>query len=228
MVSKISIVGVDDSVCPQDLADISQTFKFVEWGINLYPDQGQRPGYPSSEWLEELLQYSDDLQLRGILHGRWESDILDGTLSFKIEKPDLWNAIDYVQVDIRNSPRNIVDVLTTCTDKTCRVKNRNGCLLCAKKIILQTNYVPTFNANILLPRSGMFSFSRYCGYSILEEDLALLCTEVKESFWVSVEGFKSNNNVTLDLSRITAFLSKAEDCVTHSSLMRYLHKKIRV
>jgi hypothetical protein len=228
MVSKISIVGVDDSVCPKDLVDISQAFKFVEWGINLCPDSEQKPEYPSDEWIEELLECSEYLRLRGILHGRWEKDILDGTITLKMERPDLWNALNFVQVDIRKSKFNITNVLTTCTDKTCHKIDKVGCVLCAKKIILQTNFVTALHTNLLLPKGIIFPFSKYCGYSIREEDVDFLCTESKESFWVSVEGFRSADTVTLDLQRVELFLSKAEDCVTHSSLMRYLNKKIRV
>ena len=214
MVSKISIVGVDDSVCPQDLVDISQTFKFVEWGINLCPSQEQKPEWPSAEWLEELLTYSKYLKLRGILHDRWQRDIIDGTLSFKIEKPELWKALDYVQIDITNNNKNIIKVLTTCTDKTCSIENRYGCILCAKKIVVKTKYIPSFDANILLTKNYLFYFRKYCGYSISEDDLELLGTETKDSFWVSIDGFRLNDNVTLDLSKVESFLNKAKDFVS--------------
>jgi len=213
MVSKISIVGVDDSVCPQDLVDISQTFKFVEWGVNLCPDPEQRPEYPSAEWLDELLQYSEDLRLRGILHGRWNNDMLDGVPLLKEERPDIWKAFRWFQVDIRNDPRHILLSLQKHQDK----------------IILQTHFEPLFQANILLPRNKVFTCLEYCGYSLLETDLDWICTETKKSFWVSVDGFRSSDNITMDLSKVVKFLNTAEDCVTHDSLATSLrHKKYRV
>ena len=213
MVSKISIVGVDDSVCPQDLVDISQAFKFVEWGINLYPDPEQRPGYPSAEWLDELLQFSEDLRLRGILHGRWESDMLDGAPLLKEERPDIWDSFRWVQVDIGNDPRRVLSSLQSYPDK----------------IILKTNFETTFQSNILLPRSRVFTCFEYCGYSMLETDLDWICTETKKSFWASIDGFRADDEITIDLSRITKFLTRAEDCVTHDSLVKSLrHKNYKV
>jgi hypothetical protein len=213
MVSKISIVGVDDSVCPADLVDISQTFQFVEWGVNLCPEQEQRPGHPSSEWLEELLPCAEDLRLRGILHGRWENDVLEGAPSLKEERPDIWAAFRWLQVDIRKDPKKILTSLQHYPDK----------------IILYTNLEPTFSSRILLPRNKIFTCLDYCGYDLLESDLDWLCQETKKSFWVSIEGFRSDDEITMDLSRVVKFLNRAEDFVTHDSLVKSLrHKGYRI
>lgn len=197
MVSKISIVGVDDSVCPQDLVDLSQTFKFVEWGINLSPIVKQKPKYPSMEWIEELLQYSKYLNLRGILHGHWESDMLDGNCSLQEENPDLYNSLNYIQIDTRNSYKNIINVITL------------------PKIILQINYITSLGSNILLPKSYIsFLQKPDCGIIIEENDLGLLRIPSKNSFWVSIDGFRSSDdNVTLDLSKVEDFLNKAKHYV---------------
>jgi hypothetical protein len=209
MVAKVSIVGVDDSVCPLDLVDISAVYPFVEWGVNLCPEPEQRPAFPSAEWLEELLEYSEDLRLRGILHGRWKSDILDGTPLIMEERPDIWNGFRWLQVDARKDQRNVFQVIEKHQDK----------------IIIKVNKEPKFKANFLLPRDKIFSSFFYCGYSILDEDSDWLCQDIKPSFWVSVEGFRSNDNITMDLEKICKFLSKAEDFVTHDSLMHSLQHK---
>jgi hypothetical protein len=133
MVSKISIVGVDDSVSPQDIIDISHTFKFVEWGINICSCQQQKIEYPSSEWIDELLSSSKGLRLRGILHGRWASDMIAGTSWLKEERPDLWEAFRWLQVDVSKGIFNIQK----------SIKDYPG------KLILKTNHVPLFPAQIL-------------------------------------------------------------------------------
>jgi hypothetical protein len=196
MIAKISIVGVDDSVCPQDLVDISQTYPFAEWGVNLCPDSEQKPAYPSAEWLDELLQYSENLRLRGILHGRWESDILEGSSSISIERPDMWNEFRWLQVDIRNDQKKIFESI----DKHPR------------KLILETNIIPMFKSNILLPRSRVFSCYDYCGYSILEDDIDWI-GKSKKLFWISVDGFRSDDNITMDLTKVCGFLNKAKEFV---------------
>jgi hypothetical protein len=199
MVSKISIVGVDDSICPQDLIDISQTFPFVEWGINLCPDPVQRPEYPSAEWLDELLQCAKYLRLRGILHGRWESDMLNGTSLLKEERPDIWKAFKWLQVDIQKNPKQIQQSLKTYPNK----------------IILQTSIIPLFTAPILLPRKKSFSYFEYCGYSFLETDLPLICMETWKPFWVSISGFRTDDNITMDINKVIDLLSKTEKCINN-------------
>jgi hypothetical protein len=207
MISKISIVGADDSICPQDLMDISHTFPFVEWGINLCPDPDQRPAYPSVEWLDELLQCKN-LRLRGILHGHWESDILDGTASIKAERPDLWKAFRWLQVDIRQNHNYILTSLQQHPNK----------------IIIQTDTIPAFKTNILLPKDKIFSCFN-CGFSLFEGDLDLLFKETPKSYWVSLDGFTSDDNITMDLDRVYSFLRRVEHLVTNN-LGRYLRHKV--
>jgi hypothetical protein len=203
MISKISIVGADDSVCPQDLIDISHTYPFVEWGINLFPDLEQRPEYPSSEWIDELLQFKN-IKLRGILHGRWEHDILDGTASIQAERPDLWKRFRWMQVDIREHTRDILTSLKKYPNK----------------IIIQTDTIPTFKTNILLPKDKLFTYFDPCGYYLLEEDFDLLCKATTPLCWVSVGGFKSDDNITMDLDKVNVFLRKSKDLIT-GNLYKY-------
>jgi hypothetical protein len=213
MVSTISILGADDSVAPQDLVDISITYPFVEWGVNLCPEPEQKPKFPSEEWLEELYDNSENLRLRAILHNRWESDILEGTLSLKIEKPEVWNVFNSIQVDIREGQKNIVYAILAESDK----------------LILETNNIVNFKANILLPRSKLFTCSDYCGYSIFDYDLNWLCRDINKSFWVSVDGFRTDDKITMDLSKVERFLERAEDFVTHDSFMLGIkHAKLRI
>ena len=58
MISTVSILGVDDSVSPEDLADISQKYPFVEWGVNLCSGTGQIVSL-----IDALLQHRTDGQL---------------------------------------------------------------------------------------------------------------------------------------------------------------------
>jgi hypothetical protein len=202
MVAKISIVGVDDSVCPQDLADISTAYPFVEWGVNLCPIPEQKPAYPSAEWLCELLGYSRDMRLRGILHGRWEDDILDGTCSLKAERPDLWKKFRLLQVDIREDPKNILTSLQNYPNK----------------IIVQINIIPLYTSNILLPKEKIYTCRDYCGYSILDSDISLICKDTSDLFWVSVSGFRSDNEITMDLEKVRSFLGNVEKFINKDGL----------
>lgn len=211
MISTVSIPGVDDSVSPADLADISQMYPFVEWGINLNSSVGQMPTYPSEEWIEELLSLSDKVRLRGILHGRWQNDILSGNLSIKEERPLLWKALQRIQIDIRKGHFNIIDALQLIPDKEIILSTEN------------TNSIITgmkLNAHPLFPRDKLFSYTGYCGYTLMEWDIDLLLGHSENNLWVSVEGFRGDDGITMDLLKVERFLDLAEDKVTHDSWFR--------
>lgn len=214
MISTVSIEGIDDSVDPKDLVDISQEYPFVEWGINLCPNVRPAQQFPSEAWLKELLFYTDKLRLRGILHGRWHHDILKGKISIKTECKDIWNSIQRVQVDVRKGHKNIIDALQ---------------LIPNKEIILYTNNYNSIvtgmriNAHPLLPEDQLFKYSEYCGYSIKNKhDLSKsLCP----NFWISVNGFRSSTG-SLSLIEVEKFLDSVENSVCTHSIKNSLFQTI--
>ena len=214
MLSTVSILGVDDSVSPADLVDISQMYPFVEWGINLCSNAIQKPACPSDEWLEELLNQADRVRLRGVLHGRWEHDILKGTLSIREEKPEIWDSISRIQVDIRKGHHNIIEALQ---------------LISNKEVILSTDNPGSItngikgNASLLFPREQAFTYPGYCGYSLTDKDVALMeIANTDNPFWLSIEGFRADDGITLDIFKIERFLDSAEDQITDDSWFRAL------
>lgn len=205
-------MGVDDSVAPEDLADISQKYPFVEWGVNLCSNCVTMPSYPSDEWLKELLSYADRIRLRGVLRSRWERDILAGNLSLKVEKPKLWDALHRIQVDIRRGHGNLIESLQLIPDKEAVLETENP-----ENIIIGTQ----LNAHLLLPKDKMFMFPGYCGYSLMDEDVELVCGH-HGLFWISVDGFRSNDGITMDLLKVEEILDLTEDHVTNDSWIKAL------
>jgi hypothetical protein len=213
MISTVSILGVDDSVSPEDLVDISQKYPFVEWGINLRPDSPPRPGYPSDEWLEDLVNQADRVRLRGVLHGRWKRDILRGVLSVRAEKPLLWSALRRIQIDVQKGYEKLIEALQ---------------LISNKEVILNTEDLSGItkmgsNAHPLLPKKLMFSYPEYCGYSLLDSDADLVTTaSSNSSFWISVDGFRGPEGITMDLLKVERFLDLIEDHVTEDNWFKAL------
>lgn len=213
MVNTVSILGVDDSVSPTDLVDISRMYPFVEWGFFLCSNHDLGPGYPSDRWLNELLRYSDKLRLRGVLQGRWERDILEGNLSLRNECPKIWEALHRVQVDIRKGYGNILETLQLISDK---------------EVILESNKPNSIitgihlDTHLLLPKSLAFVCPEYCGYSLSESDVDLVLSipSREESCWISVDGFRQGDS--LDLFRVEHFLDQVEDKITNDSWFRAL------
>ena len=204
-------MGVDDSVAPEDLVDISQKYPFVEWGINLCSNCARMPSYPSDEWLEELLPYTDRIRLRGVLRGRWERDMLAGNLSLKIENPKLWDALHRVQVNVSEGYKNLIDSLQLISDKEVVLETTNS-----QNIIGQQ-----LNAHILLPKERLFTFPGYCGYSLMDQDVELICGH-QDLFWVNVDGFRDEDGITMDLLKVEEVLDLTEDYVTNASWIKAL------
>lgn len=206
MISTVSICGVDDSILPEEMVEISAKYPFVEWGVHLCSHTGPRSGYPSDEWLRELQLHTDQLRIRGILHGRWERDMLDGKLSIKAERPDIWDTIHRIQVDIRNGYTNLIEALQLIPDKEI-VLYSDG----YQEIMgMQLNAFPLFsNTNT--------NYGEYCGRAINSKDLSLVSGYPKDRFWISVDGFRNNDGITMDLLKVERFLDTAEEFVTMDS-----------
>lgn len=215
MISTVSIVGVDDSVSPTDLADISQTYPFVEWGVNLSPSVQSIPGYPSEEWLEDLLNQTDTLRLRGILQDRWLRDILNGSLSIKEENPRLWDALQRIQIDITSGYGSVLEALQLIPDKEAILVTNTPELINGSNL----------NAHPLLPKNkfdcASCKYYGYCGYTLKDSDIDIIVSRSDNNFWISVDGFRSDG-ITLDLLKIEQFLDSTEDKVTQDSWFKAL------
>jgi hypothetical protein len=109
----LTITGADDSINPDELIELSQSYKFSEWGILISKNQtkdkppikyntGSR--FPSRIWmnlLNDLINLeSASINLSGHLCGSWlYKDLLtDGNLDFTKDIP-LWDKFSRIQLN---------------------------------------------------------------------------------------------------------------------------------
>merc|ERR1719181_331133 len=105
--SFLCLSGVDDSVSPRTLCDISQEFSFVEWGVNFRAEkQGKEPRYASLAWLRQLQEEIDRRQQTGKfapihfaahLGGEYCVDVLKGDTSLV---RTLWEDYGFLRVHL--------------------------------------------------------------------------------------------------------------------------------
>lgn len=105
--SFLSLSGVDDSVSPRVLCDISQKFSFVEWGVNFRAEkQGKEPRYASLAWLRQLQEEIDRRQQTGKsapvsisahLGGEYCVDVLKGDTSLV---RTLWEDYGFLRIHL--------------------------------------------------------------------------------------------------------------------------------
>lgn len=105
--SFLCLSGVDDSVSPRTLCDISQEFSFVEWGVNFRAEkQGKEPRYASLGWLRQLREEIDRRQQTGKfapihfaahLGGEYCVDVMKGDASLV---RTLWEDYGFLRVQL--------------------------------------------------------------------------------------------------------------------------------
>lgn len=105
--SFLSLSGVDDSVSPRTLCDISQEFSFVEWGVNFRAEkQGKEARYASLTWLRQLQEEIDQRQQTGKfapihfaahLGGEYCVDVLKGDTSLV---RTLWEDYGFLRIHL--------------------------------------------------------------------------------------------------------------------------------
>lgn len=104
ILSTVTISGVDDTVEPQALAELSKAFDFVEWGVLLGPSEwmGKKPRFPSFGWLERLRRWcvgSGQMRLSGHLCGHQARWLLAGSYTPTTEYGRFWPMLSRAQVN---------------------------------------------------------------------------------------------------------------------------------
>jgi len=120
--SLLGFCGVDDSVCPRRLLDISLEYSFVEWGILFREDKQGQPRYPSFEWLQALMEEVEKKQspintsgvklltairLAGHLCGQYCVQALEGDATF-IQK--LHEEFGFLRIQLNPTKANGVNL----------------------------------------------------------------------------------------------------------------------
>lgn len=54
LLDRVTVTGADDNVDPEALAELSQEFPFVEWGILFSASRMGTPRYPTHSWVQRL------------------------------------------------------------------------------------------------------------------------------------------------------------------------------
>lgn len=61
-VDRVAIAGVDESVRPEQLTELSRKYPFVEWSVLYSSTERPLNGFPSVEWIRELVEQSKQFQ----------------------------------------------------------------------------------------------------------------------------------------------------------------------
>lgn len=67
----VTITGADDLVSPVQLLELSKEFPFIEWGILFSSNKRGQPRYPTLEWVDRLLDQSQEMNLSAHFCGEY-------------------------------------------------------------------------------------------------------------------------------------------------------------
>lgn len=210
-INKVTITGADNNISQNDLVEISKVYPFVEWGLlfSKYKEGQQR--YPTTEWIDKLLEY--DINLSAHFCGWYSKEVLEEK-NFQL----ISNLKNFKRIQLNYNFKNYIQNITDLIE----FMNNNS-----KSIIFQYNksnseFLNTIldldipnNIHFLYDASGgrgveikdiVNPFKNYTGYSGGLNDINIdnICKLISENtdksnVWIDLEsGARTNNFFDLD------------------------------
>lgn len=224
----VTITGADDKTNPQDLVALTEKYPFVEWAILLSASKEGSARFPTVEWIEGLKSYQDQLRLSGHLCGRWVRDLKKGRLTFREERPTIWQMFRRCQLNMGGQyeidAEGFLDAIALLHDKQIilQVNSMQNEIL-IQALAARVNAVPLFDLSGgrgICPDSWpQPAECERCGYAgglgpdNLESQLKQLSEAVGDhEVWVDMET-KVRTDEVLDLNKVERCLQIAEEYV---------------
>lgn len=98
----VSLTGADNTVKPEDLANLSKKYPFVEWAILFSQSKsGTSPRYPSLDWVRELVAVAKTTKMNLAAHlcGKWVDDVMRGNFSF-LKDEEISSVFQRIQLNL--------------------------------------------------------------------------------------------------------------------------------
>ncbi len=234
----VTISGVDTSVAPVDLLELTWEFPFVEWGVllskkNSYTNTA-RPRYPNREWIERLLIVASEYELEerrafpfsGHLCGRWARDVIAGKLTFPYECPGWAGKFQRIQINANGMYKrplhHFINALRSTDLQYILQIEESTKWVWWDTLDMKVSTAPFFDASGGRGESPeewpKATLGRYTGYAgglgpdNLEKELDRISEVAHNSpFWVDMESNIRAEDDTLDIGKVRACLEIAKD-----------------
>ena len=227
---RVTITGADNSIRPEQLADITRQFPYVEWGILLSANAEGNNRFPTLDWINKI--NLDSPFFSGHICGKWVRDICEGNWSILEQRP-ISHIFSRFQLNFHSYLHKIKDVKSF-------VKGFMNPKLNNKQFIFQMDDVNNDILNIArdagidavplfdtsggvgqLPDAWPKSIPDcYCGYAgglsceNLVEQLALIRKVITDSIWIDVETrIRSEDDTQFLLDKVVRFLEISQPYV---------------
>ena len=231
--NRVTITGADDNTPISALADLSQEFLFVEWGILVSMKQEGASRFPSRQWIDAFCRVAGQECMDVSMHvcGEWARRILRGTMDW-FQLPEVRIVADRVQLNTHAEPH------ISCVAMFDWIAARSD-----KQFIIQLDGVNDHLLDAAVSRglnaAGLFDCShgagilpvewprpRHCevyhGYAggLGPDNVVAQISKIQGAipgslpFWIDMEGRVRNSAEQLDLAKVRSVLEACAPLVS--------------
>lgn len=229
----VTITGADDHNDPNQLAELSEQYPFVEWGILYSKSQAGNTRFPSNDWISNKLKpihEKTQMQLSGHICGSWVKKICRGKWVYFCGEAYNWWIMDRIQINFgsyinRISFDKFKDIFNAVDMEIILQIDNNP-----RSMRLYNNLKDVYNVSPFFDSSagvGICTYkyrlplSKWQGYAgglspeNVVEQLKLIEEVVPEdhTIWIDVESHVHTDRIGLDMKRVENFLKATEPFV---------------
>lgn len=228
MVKSVTFTGVDNSVAPAELLQLSIKYPFVEWGVLLSRKRQGEPEYPSKDWMQimDSIATGGEMNVSGHLCGAYVREFLVGNSAFINELGAVMNMFKRLQINMAGEELHY-DVhrmaqLIRRLDKGIQVIAPSSWYgegimesLAAYNIRPDILFDNSYGAGVLPETWPLPIKGAYCGYAgglspdnISENILKINEAAGKVDVWIDLQsGVRSDDRKLFDLEKVEKVLS---------------------
>jgi len=230
----VTITGADDHNNPKQMAELSDKYPFVEWGILYSRSQEGGPRFPSKDWLQTkfaTVKRNSSMQTSGHICGKWMRDICKGNWTPFAMEAGAWGQMDrfqinfgssIIKVDINLFEANLPDPCPT--QIILQIDNRPKSIEVYERLKHTGKVAPFYDQSAgigRLPDKWEPPLSNWQGYAgglspaNVQHHLTLIDKVVPEdySIWIDVETHVHTDRVGLDMKAVESFLKATKPWV---------------
>lgn len=238
---RVTMTGADDSVSPLRLAELSEEYPFVEWGILLSASNRETPRFPSLRWLAALYgTYLDHPHMTLSFHvcGRWVREICGGNWTpLFVNTGKILDVGKRVQLNFHSCAHLLAPTFVPHAIERCKEQNWQVIFQCdgVNDYLVSSAYVDGLDAVPLYDKSGGAGVvpdswpeamrGIYSGYAgglgpdNLQTELSDIADAARdERFWIDMETkVRTSSDRQFDLTAVRACLDIAAPYVAKVS-----------
>lgn len=228
---RVTITGADDQTNIRDLIDLSDEYRFVEWGILVSKKQEGSVRFPSKSWMMQFAKAAAGSELKVSTHlcGAWVRKLLLGKLDWS-EVPEVVNVSRRVQInthaEIHESSAEMIDNISQMYPREVifqwdGVNNHFAYAMKGQGLQIEVLFDTSGGAGVV-PKNWPQALGGFqCGYAggLGPENVSEKIAEIRKicgaPFWIDMERrVRTEDDSRLDIEKVRKVLELCKPEVT--------------